>query len=223
MLNKVVLDIETVGFPFESFDSKQQEYLLKFAENETEIEEKKQQLNLYPLTAQVVTIGLFNPDTEKGKILFQSDKEEEFISEDETVHYLSGSEKTILEEFWKIIPQYNQFITFNGRGFDSPFLMIRSAILEIRTSINLVPYRFSTDKHIDLLEQLTFYGATRKFNLDFYCKQFGIDSPKSHGTTGLNINEMFADKAFKEIADYCLGDLRATSLLYKRWLNYIAH
>ena len=27
-------------------------------------------------------------------------------------------------------------------------------------------------------------GAARKFNLDFYCKSFGIESPKSHGVTG---------------------------------------
>ena len=30
-------------------------------------------------------------------------------------------------------------------------------------------------------------GAARRFNLDFYCKAFGIESPKSHGVTGMDV------------------------------------
>jgi hypothetical protein len=80
-----------------------------------------------------------------------------------------------------------------------------------------MPYRYDPTIHCDLLDQLTYYGATRKFSLDFYCKSFGIESPKSHGITGLNLGRLFNEKRFREIADYCLGDVRATAELFRRW------
>ncbi|MDA0986720.1 MAG: ribonuclease H-like domain-containing protein [Bacteroidetes bacterium] len=221
--NKVVVDIETVGIDFETLDSDQQKYLLKFAKSEEDAAQIKQQLNLYPLTAQIVAIGLLDPDTEKGIILFQSDKVENYFSEDNKITFSSDSEKNIVTTFWSIMQNCNKIITFNGRGFDAPFLMIRSAMLDIKTTVNLMPNRYSTDKHIDLLDQLTFYSATRKFSLDFYCKQFGIESPKSHGITGLDMNKMFNDKKFKEIAEYCLWDLKATAQLYHKWAQNISH
>jgi DNA polymerase elongation subunit (family B) len=220
-MSRVVIDIETLGYPIESFDEVQQEYLLKFAETETERLETIQKLSLYPATAQIITIGMLNPDTGHGKILFQADKSLDYHSNDESIHYLSGSEKEILEYFWQDIEHYNQFITFNGRGFDCPFLMLRSAILQVQPARNLIPYRYDSSIHCDLLEQFTFYGALRKFNLDFYCKSFGIVSPKSHGVTGLDIKKMFEEKQFREIAEYNLGDLIATAELFRRWEKFL--
>lgn len=216
-MSSVVFDIETLALPLESFDEASREYLFKFADTEEKIEETKRNLNLHALTAQVIAIALLNPDSNMGKVLFQSDKNEEYASGDGNVHYRAGSEKEILEEFWRLIPSYHQFITFNGRGFDCPFLMVRSALLNIQPTRNLVPYRYDASVHCDLLDQFTFYGATRKFNLDFYCKSFGIDSPKAHGITGLDMGKLMEAKRYHEIADYCLGDARATAELFHRW------
>jgi DNA polymerase III epsilon subunit-like protein len=216
-MSRVVIDIETLGYPIEYFDEVQQEYLLKFAGTESERLEAIQKLSLYPTTAQIVTIGMLNPDTGRAKILFQADDKLDYNSEDESVHYLSGSEKDILEIFWQDINHYGQFITFNGRGFDCPFIMLRSAILQVQPTRNLMPYRYDASAHCDLLEQFTFYGALRKFNLDFYCKSFGITSPKSHGVTGLDIKKLYDDKQFREIAEYNLRDLQATAEIFKRW------
>ncbi len=218
---KVVFDIETLGHPLESFDEAQQKYLLKFAESETEREEAIQKLSLYPTTAQVIAIGLLNPETNRGKILFQSDKSLDYTSEDGDIQFLTGTEKEILEQFWLDISHYDQFITFNGRGFDCPFLMLRSAILQVQPTRNLMPYRYDASIHCDLLEQFTFYGAFRKFNLDFYCKSFGIESPKTHGITGLDMKQLFEEKRFREIAEYNLGDLKATAELFRRWEKYL--
>jgi DNA polymerase elongation subunit (family B) len=220
-MSRVVLDIETLGHPFDSFDSVQQEYLLKFASTEEERADVIQKLSLHPFTAQIIAIGMLNPDTDRGKVLFQSGNSSETFSADGKVQYISGSEAEIVQSFWEDIPKYNQFITFNGRGFDCPFLLLRSAILGIKPTRNLMPYRFDSSGHCDLLEQLTFYGATRKFSLDFMCKAFGIESPKSHGVTGLDLGRLFSEGRFQEIAEYCLGDLRATAELYRRWNDYL--
>jgi len=220
-MSRVVVDIETLGYPIESFDQAQQDYLLKFSETEKEKLEAIQKLSLYPTTAQIITIGMLNPDTNHGKILFQSDSVVDEFSDDGTIHFLSGTEKELLETFWLDLTHYQQFITFNGRGFDSPFLMLRSSILQVQPTRHLMPYRYEASIHCDLLDQLTFYGALRKFNLDFYCKAFGIESPKSHGITGLDLGEFFRQKRFKEIAEYNLGDLRATAELYRRWDRFL--
>ncbi|MBF8297066.1 MAG: 3'-5' exonuclease, PolB [Bacteroidetes bacterium] len=216
-MSRVVIDIETLGFPFESFDEVRQEYLLKFAETDAEREEAVQRLSLYPTTAQIIAIGMLNPDTNHGKVVFQAEERIDTFSEDEQVHFVSCSEEEILGQFWNDVTRYDQFVTFNGRGFDCPFLLLRSAILRIKPSRNLMPYRYDPSIHCDLLDQLTFYGATRKFSLDFYCKSFGIESPKSHGITGLDLGRLFDEKRFQDIADYCLGDVRATAELFRRW------
>ena len=220
-MSRVVIDIETLGSALESFDEVQQSYLLKFAESEKEKTETIQKFSLYPTTARIIAIGMLNPDSNKGKVLFQSDEKVDATSEDDVTHFVSGSEKDILSQFWKDIEKFGQIITFNGRGFDCPFLMLRSAILEVKPSRNLMPYRYDPSLHCDLLEQFTFYGALRKFSLDFYCKAFGIDSPKSHGVTGLDMGRMFSEGRFREIAEYCWGDLLATAELFRRWEGYL--
>ncbi len=220
-MTRIIFDIETLGFPLEHFDEQSQTYLLKFADTEEKIEEAKRNLNLHPLTAQIVCIGMYNPDTKKGKVFYQSDVQEDFISEDNVVHYKTGTEKEILTEFWNVINSYHQFITFNGRSFDCPFIMLRSALLGIKPTRNLMPYRYDPKIHCDLLEQFTFYQATRRFSLDFYCKSFGIESPKAKGINGLDMKALTDAKRFRDIADYCFGDVVATAELFHRWNEYV--
>lgn len=220
-MSRVVFDIETLGYSLETFDTVQQDYLLKFADTEEKREEAIQKLSLYPVTAQVIAVGMLNPDTNVGKVFYQSGAQEQFLSDDGKVEFRSGDEKELITWFWESVKHYDQFITFNGRAFDCPFLMLRSAILGIKPTRNLIPYRYDASVHCDLLEQLTFYGAVRKFNLDFYCKAFGIKSPKSEGITGLDLGNLYREKRFKEIATYCLGDVQAIAELYRRWNDFL--
>ena len=218
---KIIIDIETVGFDFDSFDEKSQAYLLKYAENEEEKEEIKNKLALYPLTGEIVTIGMLNPETNKGYALFQNNHGEAERFEENGVIFESGSEKEILEKFWNFVSNYQQAITFNGRGFDLPFLMLRSALYKIQPTKNFMGYRYDYKTHCDLLEQLTFYGATRKFNLDFYAKSFGIKSSKEEGVDGSMVGEMYGAGKFLEIAKYCVRDLLTTKELYEYWDKYL--
>ena len=114
-MSRVVLDIETLGYPLETFDADQKEYLLKFSGTDAEREETILKFSLSPFTAQNFAIGLFNPDTKKGKVLFQADKAILQTDDGGAVQFQSGSEKDILEHFWKDIVHYDRFITFNGR------------------------------------------------------------------------------------------------------------
>jgi predicted PolB exonuclease-like 3'-5' exonuclease len=132
-------------------------------------------------------------------------------------------------EIWDVAKHYDSVVTFNGRGFDVPFIYLRSALRNVPISKkNWLGYRYAVEPHCDLAEQFTFYGvsgregAARRFNLDFYCKAFGIESPKSHGVTGMDVNTLMAGGKFREIAEYCLRDVRATVELYRIWKERLA-
>jgi DNA polymerase elongation subunit (family B) len=221
-MNRVVFDIETLGYPIEAFDEKQQEYLMKFARTDEERVEAIQKLSLAPFTAQVIAIGMLNPDSNQGKVFYQDPDGKPELGEGGLVEFVPGDEVMVLTEFWKTVARYGQFITFNGRSFDCPFLMLRSAICGVKPTRNLMPYRYAANEHCDLLEQLTFYGAFRKFNLDFYCKGLGIKSPKGEGISGQDVGRLFAEGRHREIASYCLADVRATAELFHRWHSLLA-
>mgnify|MGYP000153289204 CR=1 FL=1 len=220
-MSKVIVDIETIGADFEALDEKRQEYLLKYAGNDEERETVKNTLGLYPLTGEIVAIGMLNPETGKGVMLYQAGGEKAEDFEEGGVLYEAGDEKELLEKFWDFIKTYNQVITFNGRGFDIPYLMMRSAVQGVRPSKNLLGYRFESQNHCDLLDQLTFYGATRKYNLDFYAKSFGIKSSKEEGVDGTMVGELYRQGKYLDIARYCARDLITTKEVFERWDRYL--
>ena len=224
----IVFDIETVGFELENLAESQREFLLRYAEKEkdpTVKEEKKDEavryLSLYPFTAKIISIGLLNTDTEGTQVLFTSDKDEEWEVEEKNIKYKGIAEPELVKLFWKYISKVDKVITFNGRNFDLPFLMLRSAMLGIKPTVNLIHNRYNITRHIDLLDQFTFYGITRKFNLDFYCHAFGITSPKAKGITGMEVKELYKAGRIKDIAVYCGEDVKATYELYKIWNEYL--
>lgn len=233
MLNpkpRLIFDIETVGKDFEELDKKSQEYIKDWAKlyKDTEesfeerLERKKDQLAGSPLTAQIVAIAILEADQEKGACYFQAPKKKVEAFEEDRIKYQPATEKEILENFWRVIKTAGQFATFNGRGFDCPFIIIRSAIHGIKSTVNLMPYRYKSDFHVDLMDQLSFYGAVRKKgNLHFWCQAFGIESSKDKGITGLGVKDLFKKKEYLKIARYCLDDVRATKELFHIWDEYI--
>lgn len=220
-MSRIILDIETVGKDFEILGKAVQEYLLRYAETEAAKEEVKESLSFYPLTAEIVTIGLLDPDTQKGFVFFQNAGDTMLPFEEDGIRYEVGTEKEILRNFWDVIRDCKQIITFNGRGFDCPFILVRSAVHKIKPKKELMPNRYS-DAHIDLLDQLTFFGASRRrFSLDMWCRTFGIKSPKEGGVTGYDVKDLFKAGKYYDIAKYCVGDLKATGELLTCWEKYI--
>ncbi len=241
-MQTLIFDIETVPLDFDSaFDEAQREYLLRGSSSDEEREQKKGYGALNPLTGKVVCIGTLIHETKRGSALYIADQASEEIVElgGYTYGYKAfKDEASLLKHFWSGIDgKYQAVVTFNGRNFDCPFLMLRSAALGIRPSINMMAGtrwefkvggssndRYSGAEHIDLLDKLTFnagfdkVGATRKFNLDFYTKAFGIASPKSKTIAGDKVPIFFAEGRSREIAEYCMRDVRATSELYEKWL-----
>jgi DNA polymerase elongation subunit (family B) len=233
----LVFDIETSAVPLDSFDESSQEYLMRPANNlptseeqEAKREELTRMMNLWPFTAQVVCIAMINAETLRGQVIFIADDFESNTRDVTGVDFTPVMDEVeLLNQFWAVAKHYDKVVTFNGRQFDVPFLYLRSAQLDVPiTRKNWLGYRFATEPHCDLAEQLTFYnvsgrsGAARRFNLDFYCRIFGVDSPKSHGVTGMDVNELMEEERYGEIAEYCLRDVFATVKLFDIWKARLA-
>ena len=234
---KLVFDIETSALPVEHFDEAQQEYLFRECgkiEDPTAREARQleigRQFSLWPFTAQVVCIAMLNADTARGQVLFTAEDYEERGEDAGPVEFVPCmDEAEMLTAFWDVARHYETIVTFNGRSFDVPFIYLRSALLNVPISRkDWLGYRYQTDPHCDLAEQFTFYGvsgrdgAARRFNLDFYCKAFGIESPKAMGVTGMDVGNLMQEGRYREIAEYCLRDVRATVLLYQVWRDRLS-
>ncbi|MDC1068425.1 ribonuclease H-like domain-containing protein [Candidatus Kapabacteria bacterium] len=236
----LVFDIETHAVDYNSLADSQKEYLIRGATTEEEKDEKKFQMALSPLTSEVVCIGLqlMEGDSDSWEVLQKaafstrpdsSSDELEQISLSNGDKCFVGSESRILSDFWKILSKYDRasLISFNGRGFDAPYLMTRSAILRIKPSRNLMAgTKFNYPMHFDLADELTFFspsriGATRRYNFDFFARSFGVTSPKADGVDGSKVGELYKNNQIEEIAEYCLRDVTSTWDLFTIWNNYL--
>ena len=232
---KLVIDIETIGVDYDSLDEVTKKNLTYWAEKEAEDEEDlalkitdiKERLSFSPLTGQIIVVGIFDLEKGSGLIYYQTPESNLKESTENNFIFKPCTEKEMLTFFWQQAKNYTEFISFNGRGFDAPYLILRSAINQIKPSVNLMAYRYIESQkmgpiHVDLLDQLTFYGAVRrKSSLHLFCQAFGIKSPKAEGITGDNLAELFKTKEYLKIARYNSGDLIATAQLYQSWEKYV--
>lgn len=235
-MSYLVFDIETIGKNYEDFDKADKEFFKEWAERESdseaqfvkELEKIKKGLPFSPFLGEIVAIALAD-DNGMAAVYFRADgpkKKKINDFSDGNVEYHAGSEKEILEMFWVQARNYQTFVTFNGRGFDAPFLMIRSAAHGVRPSRNIMPPRYLSQQkygpqHIDLSDQLTFYGSTRRSSLHFVTKAFGIESPKEGEISGEEVPQAFKDGRYDEIARYCMDDVVATKKLFEYWDKFL--
>jgi len=220
---KIVFDIETVGHLFDELDPATQEHLLRFARTEEEEQKERDSLAFYPVTARVVTVAMLEEESDKAFVYYVTpERPPDKKMEGKTEYLSTANEKQLLELFWQRMAKYDQFVTFNGRGFDCPFLLIRSAINKVKPTRNLMPDRYRSQAHIDLMEKLTYLGATRRrFSLHMWCQAFRIKSPKQEGVGGAEIKDLFKQGRYFDIARYCLGDVWATRELFRAWNAYL--
>lgn len=231
----LVFDIETVGEEFDALDETTQGVLTRWIKKESKDEEEytvaladlKDGLGFSPLTGKIVAIGILDAERYKGAVYFDAAGSLSAPVEEGKFSLKPMSEKDMLEQFWKVAGSYDQFVSFNGRCFDVPFIMLRSAIHKVKPTKALMANRYLGSqpyqaKHIDLFDQLSFYGATRRpGNLHLYCRAFGIKSPKADGVTGDDVAGLFKEGRYLDIAKYNTGDLLATKALYEYWKGYL--
>ncbi|MFI5180172.1 MAG: ribonuclease H-like domain-containing protein [Thermoanaerobaculia bacterium] len=219
-MKTVVFDIETVSFPWLDLDPMLREKLTRYADDHDDFLRRKKGGALAPYTGKVIVIGMLNPETKKGIVWYESAADRTSRpSDDGLFEYVGCPEASMLAEFWQKVEKFDRFVSFNGRSFDGPFLSVRSAIHGVPPSKNLVGRRFEFAAAIDLMEVLTFQGATSRDQmptLHAACVAFGIPSPKTEEVHGYTVDDFYRKGRLREIADYCRRDVEATAELFRR-------
>ena len=222
-MDSIVFDIEVAGFAWDEVDEITRGYLLNRERDPARRDSVPERTALYPGLGKVIAIGMWLIEEDRGMILLEgehaAEHEWEKVSRSKIFR---GSERELLEKFWKTVGGGNsrrrrqQLVTYNGRGYDGPMLMIRSAQLGVTPSRNLVPNRYALEDHCDLMDVLTFHGATRdRYSLDYWCRRFDIESPKG-SIDGSQVARAYRDGRIEDIGEYCLRDVRATGELFRR-------
>ena len=185
-MNHLVIDIETV--PIDIRDETIREYLM-----DKQISREMRCFN--PLYSKIICICLKPKD--KDIIILTGD-----------------NEKIILEEFWDVVKDYNLFVTHNGYGFDIPFLMIRSVINQIKTSIKINTNKFSMENsnHFDTM---LFFSQNIFTNprLDIIAKTLRINIGDNR-FTGADVERLYKEGKMDEIIRHCKEDVELTEKVY---------
>jgi DNA polymerase elongation subunit (family B) len=225
-MSTLIFDIETVGEEWSRLDDVTKESLVRWVKKASRDREEQKVLTedvvsglgFSPLTGFLVALGIYDLEREKGTVYYVGNGEDTVVGE---FRYRPRTEAAMLEEFWSGITQYDTFVTFNGRAFDIPFLFHRSLIHNIQPTRNLLegryPYQQKSCRHVDLEDELTFYGAMqRRPNLHLFCRAYGIKSSKGE-VSGDKVATLYKEGRLFDIARYNAEDLRATKELYLRW------
>ncbi len=228
----LIIDIETVGYDWESISLSSQLSLTKWIgknddsleSNEICLQKVKNRLNLSPFTARIVSLALYDVERDIGSVYFTSDNPDNSFQTDSFTGKVR-CEKEMLEDFWDGARNYDKFVTFNGRAFTIPFLYHRSAINNIRPSIDISKIRYLDRQpfphHVDLLDEFTFYGMMQKRpSLQILADAYGIEAEVL--VNGDKISEMFRQKKFRDVALSSTNDVLVIKELYEKWRDYLA-
>ncbi len=142
----------------------------------------------------------------------------------------SEKEEDIIRHFFEFIERKNpRLISFNGRGFDMPMLLIRAMRYNIsfpawfdqnnpvlnKTKWENYRQRFAEEFHTDLLDTLGGFGAVRNLKLDTLCSMAGL--PGKYDVSGDQVTDLYYAGELDKIREYCQSDVLNT---YWLWLKY---
>ena len=139
---------------------------------------------------------------------------------------IEEAERRLISEVWRIVGgegdqggrKEGRLVTYNGRRFDLPFLMLRSLVLEVPISKYHLKGRYDYTDHLDVMDVLSLHGLNRFASLDFVSRRLGIPTPKGD-MDGSEVEKYFKEGRYDDIALYNLQDVYATFLIYERLIR----
>ncbi len=128
-------------------------------------------------------------------------------------------EPAMLEDFSRFLADKRPtLVSFNGRGFDLPVIAARC----LRHAVPFahyyrardLRYRFSAEGHLDLMDYIADFGASRSSRLDVIAKLCGM--PGKVGVDGKDVGPLVHGGRLSEVRDYCLCDVVQTAGVFLR-------
>ena len=136
--------------------------------------------------------------------------------------YSSYNEKELLEDFnrdLELVYQSNpktRFVSFNGVGFDTPYLEKRSIINGVKPANLLQESHLEPWKVTQLdLSKIWKGNAFYPDSLVAVATALGLPSPKD-ALDGSEVSNAFYDRRLPEIVKYCLKDVETTVRVYRK-------
>jgi len=129
------------------------------------------------------------------------------------------NEAGMLSEFAELLEdQQPGLISFNGRGFDLPVIAMRC----LRFGVPLrhyyrqpeVRHRYTAEGHMDLMDYVADFGATKPSRLDVVAKLCGM--PGKVGMEGKDVGPLVHAGRITEVRNYCLCDVAQTAGVFLR-------
>ena len=126
----------------------------------------------------------------------------------------------MLADFAEFVSKWERtLVTWNGRGFDLPVLMLRSLRYGVSAPWyyrkNTYRYRYSTAGHVDLCDILADHGATRMTSLHGAARLVGL--PGKDGVDGSQVEALYRTGQIEALRGYCLSDVAQTAFLFLRY------
>jgi len=141
----------------------------------------------------------------------------------ETLAFHGYSEEALAREFWARAERFaGCLVTFNGRRFDFPVLELAALRYGIAAPAHFAEgagsgrARYSTERHLDLFDYLTNFGASGglRGGMDLLLKMIGL--PGKMEVDGSQVQELFEQGRLEEIHRYCRNDVVQTYFLFLR-------
>lgn len=175
-------------------------------------------LALSPFTGRVVVIAMWDDEKDTGICLANDGLAVAELPEG-FVLATYADERALLTHFWAMASKRRRFATFNGSGFDVPFLVGRSLALDVTIHRPLIETKPWEDLHVDLMQKLS-AGSRNRPSFDIVCRALGVPSPKTGGIEGSEVGAAWADGRRAEVAAYCCRDVRALVDCLAKWDRY---
>lgn len=180
-------------------------------------------MGMSPFFGKVVSLAVGDGDAEPGseadQITVLAVPPDDFDTSDCPPWLRYMSEPDLLRAFWALASKAECVVSYNGRGFDVPFIVARSLIHNIPARVDLVSGKWSLRPHLDLFELVTQRGRGPS-KLDVVCWALGIESPKGV-MDGSMVAPAYAAGEIVKIAEYNAHDVRATSAVYRKCRDLI--
>jgi predicted PolB exonuclease-like 3'-5' exonuclease len=140
------------------------------------------------------------------------------------------NEEALIRAFLQFIDRHNpKLVSFNGRSFDMPMLMVRALAYNLtcpayfdtdNRELNKSKWehyraRFSDRFHVDLMDHMSDFGAARGLKLDHVCAHAGL--PGKYDVSGDQVMTLYFASEIEKIKTYCESDVLNTYWLYLKY------
>lgn len=154
-----------------------------------------------PLLGRVVSIAFGYRDLKTGEMLGEVKTLADFAEGD--VH----DETALLGWAWsEWLALAECLVSWNGIGFDLPFLLVRSAMLGVEPTGLFDTPRYRYTPHLDLMQWLSGWERSKWTGLDKACARAGVGVSKG-GMDGSQVASYVDEGRWEEIAAYNLADV----------------